>query len=451
LSLIANAMAAAGGGSELYRVDASGYAEKIWSSPSDVVYAIGFGDSGVPLIGTGNKGVVYRVDSNTVTTQLVNAPPTQVTAFARGKNGTLYAATGNVGKLYALGPKLEQTGSFESEVLDASGFATWGKIHLLADLRGGKAEIATRSGNVNRPQKNWSDWEPVALSPNGGTVKSPPARFLQYRVTLSAVNESPVLQTVQIAFLPKNIAPVVRLVQIEDANYRAPATPTFLERNTAPSGSPVSRTLPAVGQPVRSPSPSSSESSGSLTVQYAKGFITARWTASDDNGDSLIYQVEIQGKAEKVWRLLKDRLQERYISFDGTAFPDGEYAMRITASDEPSNARGEALTGSMVSDFFTIDNTPPELTNNGITSEGKDAVIRFSAKDKLSWIDKAEYSVNGAEWQLLEPQNKVSDSQQLDYELRVPNDRPGEQRVIAVRVFDENDNSSVIRFILPVK
>jgi hypothetical protein len=443
---------AGSGGSELYRIDADGFAEKIWTSPSDVVYALGFDTDGKPLLGTGNKGTIYRVDSQTLSTELVNAPPNQVTAFARGRNGVLYVVTGNVGKLYEMGPGLEKTGTIESDVLDAHSFAYWGKAHLLADLSGGKVELSTRSGNVSRPQKNWSDWTPVGLTSTGGRVLSPPARFLQFRLALSAseAGKSPDVRTVQIAFLPKNIAPVVRAVEVEDANYRASSTPNFLERNTTASGSPTSMTLPPLGQQRKTPTPGAVEAGSGLTVQYAKGYITVRWSASDENGDSLSYRVEIQGKGESVWRELKDKTQEKYFSFDGSAFADGEYVVRVTATDEPANTPAESLTGSLTGDPFTIDNTPPQITPAPVATENGATVIRLSAKDALSWIEKAEYSVNGAEWVLLEPKNRVSDSQQLDYELRLPHSAADKgEKVVAVRVFDENDNEAVARFVVP--
>jgi hypothetical protein len=443
----------ASGGSELYRIDADGFAEKIWESPADVIYALGFDTDGKPLLGTGNKGTIYRIDSPTLSTQIVNAPPNQVTAFARGRNGVLYAVTGNVGKLYAMGPGQEKAGTLESEVLDAHSFAYWGKAHLLADLNSGKAELSTRSGNVSRPQKNWSDWMPVQMTATGGKVTSPPARFLQYRLTLSTpeTGKSPGVRAVQIAFLPKNIAPVVREVEVEDANYRGSATPSFLERNTTASGSPSSMTLPPLGQR-KPPAPTAIGGGAGLTVQYAKGYITARWSASDENGDSLNYRVEIQGKGESVWRELKDKVQETHFSFDGSAFADGSYLLRVTATDEPSNTPAETLTGSLISDPFTIDNTPPQITPAPVATENGETAIRLSAKDALSWIEKAEYSVNGAEWVLLEPKNRVSDSQQLDYELRLPRNAGDKgERVVAVRVFDENDNEAVTRFVVPAR
>ena len=85
-------------------------------------------------------------------------------------------------------------------------------------------------------------------------------------------------------------------------------------------------------------------------MQLAKGWVGARWLARDPNGDPLVYTVEIRGEDETEWKPLKDKVAEKYFSWDSTAFPDGEYRLRVTASDAPSNPPAEALTARMESD-----------------------------------------------------------------------------------------------------
>lgn len=431
--------AAVSGGSELYRIQKDGFAERIWSSNTDLIYALAFDAAGRPLLGTGNKGVIYRIDSDQLSTELLSAPSTQVTAFLEGKHGTVYAATGNVGSLYSIAPKLEDSGTLESDVLDTHDFAYWGKAHLTSTPHGGTVALETRSGNLNNPENNWSPWTRVAVTNLGGQIKSPPARFLQYRLTLTcgSSDTSPDLSVIDIAYLPKNIAPKVGPIEMAPFNYRQPASSSSLERSVTASGSPVTLTLAAVGQRRSSISSPSLEASGGATLQYSKGFLTARWDASDPNGDPLEYKVELRGKNDRVWRTLKDKLQDRFYAFDSAAFPDGEYVLRITASDAPGNTPSDALETSLESDPFTIDNTPPEITNVSVSG----STFTFTAKDGLSWIDKAEYSVDGAEWTLLMPVNKVTDSQTLNYSFTAA---PG--HTVAVRVFDEDDNVVVKQF-----
>ena len=440
---------AVSGGSEFYRIEASGFAERIWSSSSDIIYAIGFDGSGKPFLGTGNKGVIYRVDSDLMSTQLLTAGPTQVTDFVSGHNGTVYAVTGNVGKLYSIGPGYEQAGTLESDVLDAGSFTYWGKAHLKDDLHGGGVALETRSGNLSRPQKDWSDWQKAAVIASGGQVESPAARFLQYRLTLTGggKDETPTVSDIEIAYQQKNVAPRVKQIEVGPNNYRLSGG-LSLERSLQPSGSPSSLTLPPVGQKRGGGAPPIELGSAGVTLQYAKGYVTARWSATDENGDPLIYKVEIRGKGEPGWHSLKEKLTDKQWSWDGGAFPDGEYTVRVTASDAPGNTPADALTASLESDPFTIDNTPPEILNSRVTKDGAKSVISFTAKDALSWVDKAEYSVDGGDWTLVDPVNRVTDSQTLDFKLTLAAG-DGTARVVAVRVFDDDDNVVVTRYLVP--
>lgn len=435
------------GGSEVYRINPDGSPRKVWSNAQDIVYAIGFDAGGLPLIGTGNRGKIYRLDSDTVSTLLLAASPTQVTGFGRGpKGGDLFASTGNIGKVYRLGPAFEKKGSFESPVLDAGAFAYWGRI----SYRGlGKITVYTRSGNRSHPESNWSPWATLQTetsaaacdSCGAGRTVSPSARFLQYKVDLTpaAGQPEPEVSYVEVAYLPKNVAPVVDVIDITPSNYRFPPQVLTLTPST-------SLTLPPIGQ--QKNSSNVSEGGGSLTVNYAKGFEGARWLASDENGDMLVYRVEIRGVKESGWKLLKENVKEKYLSWDSSAFPDGEYVLRVTASDSPSNPPDQALTASLVSDPFLIDNTPPQIANlTGAAASGNKLEVRWTARDARSTIDRAEYSVNGGDWVLIDPVSRLSDSPDEEYHLLI--DRPSSnEQVIAVRVSDEFDNQAVDKVVI---
>ena len=106
-------------------------------------------------------------------TSLLALPATQVTAFQAGRDGRLYAATGNTGKVYEIGPGLEHEGSIESDVFDSGMYSLWGRLSFEANLNGGQVAMATRSGNLDRPQKNWSAWAAV---PGGARADAWPLR-----------------------------------------------------------------------------------------------------------------------------------------------------------------------------------------------------------------------------------------------------------------------------------
>jgi hypothetical protein len=429
-------------GSDVYRIDAGGNPEKVWSHSQDIVYAIAFDAQGRVLLGSGNKGYIYRLDSDVLYTALLNTPSTQITAFQTAPDGALYAATANVGKIYEVGPGLAGEGSVESDVFDAGLFSQWGRLSFEARLNGGSISVTTRSGNLDEPQKNWSPWSAPITSPKGARMASPPARFVQWKATLAAGSgPSPELESVDVAYLPRNTAPRIEAIEITPPNYKFPAQALGLPPSQT-------LTLPPIGKSSSSASPSLSLDLGApSSMPYAKGFIGARWAASDENGDSLIYKVEIRGVHETNWKLLRDKVKDKYLSWDSTAFPDGEYRIRVAASDLPSNPPADALSTSAESDPFLIDNTPPRIANLAATETGGKLHATWSASDALSNIKKAEYSVDGGDWTMAAPVTKLSDSPDLTYDLTLDNVSPGEH-TLAVRVEDDYDNQAADKVVV---
>jgi sugar lactone lactonase YvrE len=423
------------GGSEVYRIQNDGYPRKIWSHAQDLIYALAFDARGNVLLGTGNHGDIYRLEPDRKYWKLVSLSSTQVTAFCAGKDGRLFAATGNIGKIFSIGPDLEQTGIFESDIFDAGSFSYWGRLSY-SPKENTSAIAETRSGNLSRAQKNWSEFAKT----NSGRIVSPAARFLQYRLTLSGAGQ---ITEVDAAYELKNVAPEIEQVEITPTNYKFPGPSTIVLSSTA------SLTLPSLGHASASSSaatPPAADSGSSPGLTYAKGHIGVRWLATDDNGDSMLFWVEIRGANESTWKPLKDKIREHYYSWDSSAFPDGKYFVRIKASDSPSNPPLEALSAEAESEPFLIDNTPPEITGFSATPSGSKLDVRFHAKDALSTLGKAEVSINGGEWIVVEPTTRLTDS--LEHDYRVQLDRGSGETTIAVRVSDENDNQSVAKIVV---
>jgi hypothetical protein len=229
------------------------------------------------------------------------------------------------------------------------------------------------------------------------------------------------------------VEPTVDEIDFTPPNYKFPVSTS----NPLLTPSPQTISLPPMGR--KSAPVFSVDTSGTTpAMQLAKGFIGARWLASDPNSDAMIYTVEIRGEKETQWKVLKDKVTEKYLSWDSTAFPDGEYRLRVTASDAPGNPPAEALTARMESAPFVIDNTPPKITGLTAARNGARLQVRWHAADDLNRLGKAEYSLDGGDWTVVAPVTKLSDSTELDYDLGV-DAGPGEH-TIAVRVLDEYDN-----------
>jgi len=422
------------GGSEIYRVQPDGYARRIWTHTQDVVYALAFDPQGKVIVGTGNRGNIYRLDSDQAYTRLLNVAAAQVTGFAAGANGGLYAVTGNIGGIFSIGPEREPSGTLDSDVLDAGAYSYWGRMTSIY-AGTGAVTFETRSGNVNRAQKDWSPWAKL----KGDRVASPAARFLQYRATVTGAAE---LYDVTAAYEMKNVAPLIEALETTPPNYKFPPPVP------AAAVAPASVTLPALASPnpFRPPVRPVADSGISPALTWAKGFIGARWLANDENGDALVFKIEIRGENETSWKPLRENLRERYYSWDSTAYPDGKYRVRVTASDAPSNTPEQTLTGSRVSDRFLIDNTAPEISGLTATAQGAKIEVRFHAKDALNVLAKAECSINGGDWKVVEPTTRLTDSEEHDY--RFETDRGQGEATVAVRVSDAYENEAVSKTVV---
>ena len=78
-----------------------------------------------------------------------------------------------------------------------------------------------------------------------GRIASPSARFVQYEVALTGSGAVPPhVSAVEIAYLTKNVAPVVLEIEATPANYKFPGQSLSLTPST-------NITLPALGQSVR--------------------------------------------------------------------------------------------------------------------------------------------------------------------------------------------------------
>ena len=419
-------------GSEIYRIAHDGTPSRLVTLKDDVVYALAMHNDNL-LAATGNRGRIYSVDTKEAgrITDLAHLESAQGMALADSGTG-VYVATSNSGRLYHLDDKPSATASYTSEVFDAHVFSKWGRMEVTPENPTG-ADLYLRTGNVENPLTGWSDWAPVKQ----GAATVPGGRFVQWKAVL---HSSATVNSVALNYLERNLAPVVDDIVVQPG---ARVQPTVPQTSTTVQ--------------VNFPAPSSSTSNSmnfetgppSLVAQKDKTAVTVRWTAHDDNGDDLMYAVWYRGVGEKNWRLLKDKISDKFLSFDSSQLPDGNYELRVVASDAPDHVDADTLTGERVSAAFLLDTTPPvpgTLTATLVPGPPAKIHASFSAKDATSPIEHAEYSIDAGPWQYLEPVGKVSDSLEEHYDFAA--DIPAataaatdpHEHVIAIRVYDRFEN-----------
>ena len=440
-------------GTEVDELSPQGAPRKLWASRDDVVYALRSTPQGL-LAATGNRGRIYRIREDGSYVDLARAATGQATAFANAPDG-LYVATSNTGRLYKLSSQPSTHATYLSDVFDSGVYSQFGRIEINANDNGstGDFEIFARSGNVENPERNWSPWQKV--TPNAGTAGVPAARFIQWKAVLEPGAR---VGSVGVNYLPVNIAPVVDEIAVEPGARATQAAPQ--------PGQPqqVSINLPSAQNNL---SYTQDPSTAPLSAVRDRSAVTVRWSAHDDNGDELIFDVYVRGDDEKNWRLLRARVTERFYSFDSIRIPDGGYRIRVVASDAPAHTLGDALTGERESDHFIIDTTPPVVTSLQGTLQGGSLHASFVATDAISPIAHAEYSLDAGRWQFLEPVGKISDSLTEHYDLTVPlsaitartppEEEPADARppvtdpqehILTVRVYDRYENVSAAKTVV---
>ena len=441
--------AGATGGSEIYRITPDGAPAHLWSSREDLVYALGFDRRGRLIAGSGNRGHIFAVNGVDDFADLVKAGASQITGFAPAPDGGLYASSSNLGKVFVLGPGPEPEGSYESDVFDARVFSQWGRARVRSS---GAVEFYARSGNVDNPDRNWSPWTRVDLA-GDAELKIPQARFAQWKAVLrfapaaggrkAGLPESALsgLDSVLLFYLPKNVAPQVDEVIVQPGFRYQPIPHVTGMESQAP------------GQPRFDPPPPAVRDRDSVGI---------RWLAHDDNDDQLVYSIYYRGDGETRWLLLKDDLSDRYYSFDASLLPDGGYTVMVVASDAPSHSPGEGLFAQKVAARFEVDNTPPAIENLGAVLEGGQIRVRFRAADSFSHIKRAEFSLDGSDWQFVEPAGKLSDAKAEDYDFQVslpPASAPpppvaasmSGDHIVIVRVYDRFDNLATGKAVVRAK
>jgi len=448
--------------SSVYRIAPDGSPEELWSARDQVVYSMGLLPGGKLLLGTGNDGAVLELEGNHVFSKLMKASSRQVTAIATAPGGKLFLAAANPGKIFTLGPENESEGAYESQPFDAHIFSRWGRTvwwgeNITAANTAGAPRIAifARSGNTSDPDSNWSDWAGPYTNPTGDKLDCPPARFVQWKVVLRAGSGSPApaVDWFSIAYLPKNIPPEVTAIALQDPGVRVQGISL-----------PTAGTGPQAPAQLRMPQPPPSASS--LNAAFAitsistlgppagaahfdpvpqgtsqKGYQSVLWTADDANDDQLEFAIYFRGENETSWKLLKDKLDTRFYSWDTTSMPDGAYYLKIVASDALSNPTGEGLSSERESDRFVVDNTPPSIAQLTAESVSAGVRVRFQASAAVSFIARAQYSLDAGDWTLVFPAGGLSDAPRENYDFQLQKISPGEHTV-TVRVYDQFENVS---------
>ena len=418
--------------SAVYKINSDSTVETLWSSKDENVYSMVVEPDGGIVFATDGQGRVYRLNPDRKATLLVETNEGEATRLMAAPGGLL-AATGDMGKLFRLAGSEGMSGTYESPVHDSGTVARWGRM----SWRGpeGKAGFFTRSGNSARPDKTWSDWEPLADPPNS-LVRSPNARYIQWRAELKGPGAA--VENVSIAYLPQNNSPVVRSINVTTLAPSASSQP----KASSSASAAYSITVTDTGE--------SSTPAGTPTQALSRGpssQIQITWQADDPDGDRLTYALYFRGEDEKEWKLLRANMAENTLLLDGDILADGRYYFRVIASDRPSNPPNVAREDQLVSSPVLIDNTPPVVTLSAPRRSDSHLEVDADVVDSTSPLRRCEYSIDAGAWVPVEAADGVTDSPREQFHIVIDKLRAGEH-LLVVRAYDTANNAGLAKVVV---
>jgi hypothetical protein len=423
----------------IYRIRPDGLWDIVWESADDSPYDLTFDSSGALIVGTGRNGKLYSLSGDpTTATLLMQASAQQVTGFARDSKSNVIYATSNPGKIFRLSPQRAAEGTYTSLVRDAQTVADWGTLSWRASVpAGGRVDVFTRSGNTATPDDTWSPWSGPYTTTSGEEIKSPNARYLQWKAVLAGKSGTPVLTSVSAAYVQRNLRPKVTSLTVHPAGtvFQKPYPTGDPDIAGFDDQAPDRRILSATANP--------GPSSALGRRVYQRGLQTFVWRAEDANDDELRYEILYRREGDTSWKSLKNDLEEAIFVWDTTSVPNGTYVVKVMASDQASNTPGAALEGELESSAFDIDNGPPAVVVTGSRTTNGRTTIQFDVRDEWSSISKVEYSLDAQRWQVVYPRDGIFDGRTEQFELTLADSDAAKGLII--RAYDAKNNSATAR------
>ena len=410
--------------------------EKLWSSNEENILGLVVRDGTDPgaLFATDQEGRIYATGKDRQLSLISQTGRAQMTVLSQSGDGILVGSA-HGGALYRLGDAAADSGHYDSVPFDTSGVSRWGRLSWRGDaLEGAAIEIQTRSGNTYRPDTTWSGWSDPLDEMAGSPVPSPPARFLQWRVTLKGTAR---LDSLRVHYLPQNSGPVVKSVNVVPETVKASDSSSSQSSSTSNS---YSITVSASGS---SSAPRQTGQQSTATTSLRKLAIV--WSAEDPDGDKLRAEVSFRGEGETNWKTIRDDVSGSRLSIESDTLADGHYEFRVKVDDGQANSPERALEAERISRPVLVDQTPPRVRQ---LPDGSGGELRFEVEDEVSEIRSAEFSVDAGDWGPVLSDDGILDSRQETFTLPLEDLEPGEHLVV-LRVRDRVGNAALAKSLRP--
>lgn len=361
------------------------------------------------FVGTGMDGLLFEVNEITrERTEIARLDHGQIHSMIRRKDGSFLLGTGDPGKLYVLQDKFMASGAVISDVLDAKLPSRWGALSWTAEAPDQTSvTVAARSGNSPEPDETWSPWCAELTESQGIAPPCPPARFLQYRLTLHSNDpkQTPVVHSVAVRYQNTNQAPDITAITVPDLDSASQDNPKR---------------------------------------------VRLKWTANDANEDELTYSLLVRKDGWKSWVQIEENLDKPEYDWDTTTMPAGMYQIKVVASDRRDNGPEECLTAERISAPFAVAHAAPTVQLKAVGRDGDHTLFEATATDPIVRLTSASFSVDGKKWNNLFPSDGLFDSTTEHFRFKAEAAKPG-THVLVMRVKDSAGNIGSADVVFSVK
>ena len=435
----------------VYRIDAAGGSDLIWEFRDDQPFDLLVEDGGSLLVATGNAGKIYRLAGEPWRAMLLTRFDAQQITAMLGAGAVQYFAASNPAHIVRVDAGRAADGQYLSDAKDAGTVAVWGTLTWQAvQTAPGAVRISTRSGNTPVPDDTWSEWAGPYERADGDAVKSPPARYLQWRSVLKSQAgdaPGPALVSMSIAYLQRNLRPRVTSITVYPPGIVFQKPYPTGEADIAGLGEvPTEARVPAFSAPLGAAAQSPSAGPPLGRRMYQKGLQAFTWKAEDDNDDRLRYDLFYRQSGGDTWKSLRRSATDQIAVWDTMSVPDGTYMLKIAAADSADNAPGAALVGELISEAFDVDNGVPAIAVQQVAREGAATKVTFEVTDSFSPVATVEYSLDTGPWQAAYPVDGATDSRRERFEIRVDGEAAGR---VVIRATDTMNNAGTARVTAP--
>ena len=335
---------------------------------------------------TGFNGRIYKIIPKAKYSIECDIDEEQIMDFCIEKDKLCFFVTGDNGTIYKSKESKVTSSYYYSEIYDANAFSKWGTLYLNATAN---LLIETRSGNTKKTDKFWSDWSKIN---NEQVIKSPNARYLQFRVNWQ--DKGALLKGIKIIYQPNNHCPEVTEFKMDIPD----------------------------------------DSTRKIYRDEPQKTIKFKWKCKDQDKDKLRYELYYKNLEVEHWyKIIEEKnYDKKDYKWDTQNIPDGFYIIKFVATDDLENFNSKQAIHKTRS--ILIDNHPPVISFKKEQNQ-----ISGEVKDNFSIISQISYRLDNNKWIILKPVDGIYDTIKEKFIFAIKFD---EKSILEIKALDEAGNIS---------